>query len=85
MERISQDVALSIINTIRVKCINVITDENTPPGQIEAYNERDKLLAYEEQVVYGLEGDSNTKDIVLDKIERYYSPEVRSYYAKARS
>jgi hypothetical protein len=48
MERISQDVALSIINTIRVKCINAITDENTLPEQIEAYNERDKLLAYEE-------------------------------------
>jgi hypothetical protein len=81
MERISQDVALSIINTLHVKCVKAITDENTPSELIEEYKERGKLLAYEERVVYGLEGDSQTKEIVLDKVERYYSPEVKAYYA----
>jgi hypothetical protein len=54
---------------------------NLSPDLEQVYKKRAELLAYEELVVYGLEGDSNTKDIVLDKIERYYSPEVKSFYA----
>lgn len=84
MKRMSQDVALSILNTLRVKCINALTsDEVLSPGQREEYEERNKLLAYEEMVVYGMEGDSYTEDIVYDKIDRFYSPEVKAYYGKA--
>jgi len=83
MERMSQDVALSILNTLRVNCMKAMTSKNLSPEQRKEYEERNNLLAYEEMVVYGMEGDSYTEDIVYDKIDRYYSPEVKAYYGKA--
>lgn len=83
MEQISQDVALSVLNTMRVMCIKAIHNDNTPPEEKELLQERNKLLAYEEQVVYGLEGDKKVKDVILDKIIRLYSPEVKAYYAQS--
>ncbi len=81
MGRISQDVALSILNTLRVKCIVALDDDTSlSQEEKEILEERNKLLAYEERVVYGLEGDKKIKEVVLDKIDRFYSPEVKAIY-----
>lgn len=83
MERISQDVALSILNTLRVKCITTLDDNtNLSLAEKEMLEDRNRILAYEEQIIYGLEGDKNIKEIVLDKINRFYSPEVKELYAQ---
>lgn len=81
MERISQDVALSILNTLRVKCIKALDNKNIKPEEEQLLKDRKRILAYEEQVIYGLEGDKEMKDVVYDKIERLYSPEVKAIYA----
>lgn len=82
MERMSQDVALSILNTLQVDCIKAVNNASSVEEK-EALNKRSILLAYEERVIYEMVGDDQTRDILYDKIDRYYSPEVKAIYGKA--
>lgn len=82
MERMSQDVALSILNTVKAWCVKAITYQLVTPEERKQYEDRLKMLTYEEQVVYKLDGDEQIRDVVYDKIERLYSPEVKAHYAK---
>lgn len=84
MERMSQDVALSILNTIKVWCYKVISDTPVTAEEREQYKMRIKILNYEEKVIYEMTGDEQIRDVVYDKIKRLYSPEVKAHYAKIR-
>lgn len=82
MERMSQDVALSALNTIQVWCHKAITDFPVTPEERKQYEDRLKMLAYEEKIIYEMAGDEQIRDVVYDKIERLYCPQIKAHYAK---
>lgn len=79
----SLDVALDIIGTLRMMKIQEITAESNEDKKAELYKELD-MLTIEERIAQGLEQFEGWRDMrlsVMDKIQNYYAPKLRAYYA----
>ena len=82
-KEMSLDVALDIIGTLRMMKIDEISneaDENRKKLLQKEFN----VLTIEERIAQGLEQFEGWKDVrlsVMDKIQNYYAPKLRAYYA----
>ena len=79
----SLDVALDIIGTLRMMKMQEITAESYEDKKAELYKELD-MLTIEERIAQGLEQFEGWRDMrlsVMDKIQNYYAPKLRAYYA----
>lgn len=79
----SLDVALNIIGTLRMMKMQEITAESNEDKKAELYKELD-MLTIEERIAQGLEQFEGWRDMrlsVMDKIQNYYAPKLRAYYA----
>ena len=79
----SLDVALDIIGTLRMMKIDELSKE-TDPIKIEILEKEFNVLTIEERIAQGLEQFEGWKDVrlsVMDKIQNYYAPKLRAYYA----
>lgn len=79
----SLDVALDIIGTLRMMKMQEITAESNEDKKAELYKELD-MLTIEERIAQGLEQFEGWRDMrlsVMDKIQNYYAPKLRAYYA----
>lgn len=79
----SLDVALDIIGTLRMMKMQEITAERNEDKKAELYKELD-MLTIEERIAQGLEQFEGWRDMrlsVMDKIQNYYAPKLRAYYA----
>ncbi len=80
----SLDVALDIIGTLRMMKMKEITAESNEDKKAELYKELD-MLSTEEEIANGLlqfEVSENVRLSVMDKIQNYYAPKLKAYYAK---
>lgn len=83
MEEMSLDVALDIIGTLRMMKMQEITAESNEDKKAELYKELD-MLSTEEEIANGLlqfEVSENVRLSVMDKIQNYYAPKLKAYYA----
>jgi hypothetical protein len=83
MEEMSLDVALDIIGTLRMMKIEEISEEKEENKKAELYKELD-MLSTEEEIANGLlqfEVSENVRLSVMDKIQNYYAPKLKAYYA----
>lgn len=79
----SLDVALDIIGTLRMMKIDEISEEKDENKKELLYKELD-ILTTEEEVANGLlqfEVSENVRLSVMDKIQNYYAPKLKAYYA----
>ena len=79
----SLDVALDIIGTLRMMKMQEITAESNEDKKAELYKELD-ILTTEEEVANGLlqfEVSEKVRLSVMDKIQNYYAPKLKAYYA----
>lgn len=79
----SLDVALDIIGTLRMMKMKEITAESNEDKKAELYKELD-MLSTEEEIANGLlqfEVSENVRLSVMDKIQNYYAPKLKAYYA----
>lgn len=79
----SLDVALDIIGTLRMMKIDEISEEKDENKKELLYKELD-ILTTEEEVANGLlqfEVSEKVRLSVMDKIENYYAPKLKAYYA----
>ena len=72
-KEMSLDVALDIIGTLRMMKIDELSKE-TDPIKIE-------ILEKEFNVLEQFEGWKDVRLSVMDKIQNYYAPKLRAYYA----
>jgi hypothetical protein len=82
-KEMSLDVALDIIGTLRMMKMQEITAESNEDKKAELYKELD-MLTIEERIAQGLEQFEGWRDMrlsVMDKIQNYYAPKLRAYYA----
>lgn len=82
-KEMSLDVALDIIGTLRMMKMQEITAESYEDKKAELYKELD-MLTIEERIAQGLEQFEGWRDMrlsVMDKIQNYYAPKLRAYYA----
>lgn len=82
-KEMSLDVALDIIGTLRMMKMQEITAERNEDKKAELYKELD-MLTIEERIAQGLEQFEGWRDMrlsVMDKIQNYYAPKLRAYYA----
>ena len=82
-KEISLDVALDIIGTLRMMKIDEISEEKDENKKELLYKELD-ILTTEEEVANGLlqfEVSENVRLSVMDKIQNYYAPKLKAYYA----
>ncbi|ADY38186.1 hypothetical protein Bacsa_3665 (plasmid) [Phocaeicola salanitronis DSM 18170] len=82
-DKISLDVALDIIGTLRMMKMKEITAEKDESKKDELYKELD-MLSTEEEIANGLlqfEASDNVRLSVIDKINRLYAPILKAYYA----
>ncbi|UVQ24817.1 hypothetical protein [Bacteroides thetaiotaomicron] len=82
-KEMSLDVALDIIGTLRMMKIDEISEEKDENKKAELYKELD-MLSTEEEIANGLlqfEVSENVRLSVMDKIENYYAPKLKAYYA----
>lgn len=82
-DKISLDVALDIIGTLRMMKMKEITAEKDESKKHELYKELD-MLSTEEEIANGLlqfEASDNVRLSVIDKINRLYAPILKAYYA----
>ena len=80
----SLDVALDIIGTLRMMKIDEISEEKDENKKELLYKELD-ILTTEEEVANGLlqfEVSEKVRLSIMDKIENYYAPKLKAYYAK---
>jgi hypothetical protein len=83
-KEMSLDVALDIIGTLRMMKMKEITAESNEDKKAELYKELD-MLSTEEEIANGLlqfEVSENVRLSVMDKIQNYYAPKLKAYYAK---
>ena len=79
----SLDVALDIIGTLRMMKIDEISEEKDENKKELLYKELD-ILTTEEEVANGLlqfEVSEKVRLSIMDKIENYYAPKLKAYYA----
>ena len=79
----SLDVALDIIGTLRMMKIDEISEEKDENKKELLYKELD-ILTTEEEVANGLlqfEVSEKVRLSIMDKIQNYYAPKLRAYYA----
>ena len=79
----SLDVALDIIGTLRMMKMKEITAETDKAKHTQLYKELD-MLTTEEEIANGLlqfEVSENVRLSVMDKIQNYYAPKLKAYYA----
>ena len=79
----SLDVALDIIGTLRMMKIDEISEEKDENKKELLYKELD-ILTTEEEVANGLlqfEVSEKVRLSVMDKIQNYYAPKLKAYYA----
>lgn len=82
-KEMSLDVALDIIGTLRMMKIEEISEEKEENKKAELYKELD-MLSTEEEIANGLlqfEVSENVRLSVMDKIQNYYAPKLKAYYA----
>lgn len=82
-KEMSLDVALDIIGTLRMMKIDEISEEKDENKKELLYKELD-ILTTEEEVANGLlqfEVSENVRLSVMDKIQNYYAPKLKAYYA----
>lgn len=82
-KEMSLDVALDIIGTLRMMKMKEITAETDKAKQAQLYKELD-MLTTEEKIANGLlqfEVSENVRLSVMDKIQNYYAPKLKAYYA----
>ena len=82
-KEMSLDVALDIIGTLRMMKIDEISEEKDENKKELLYNELD-ILTTEEEVANGLlqfEVSEKVRLSIMDKIENYYAPKLKAYYA----
>lgn len=82
-KEMSLDVALDIIGTLRIMKMQEITAESNEDKKAELYKELD-MLSTEEEIANGLlqfEVSENVRLSVMDKIQNYYAPKLKAYYA----
>ena len=82
-KEMSLDVALDIIGTLRMMKMQEITAESNEDKKAELYKELD-MLSTEEEIANGLlqfEVSENVRLSVMDKIQNYYAPKLKAYYA----
>jgi len=82
-KEMSLDVALDIIGTLRMMKIDEISEEKDENKKELLYKELD-ILTTEEEVANGLlqfEVSEKVRLSVMDKIENYYAPKLKAYYA----
>ncbi len=78
----SLDVALDIIETLRMMKIDEISEEKDENKKELLYKELD-ILTTEEEVANGLlqfEVSEKVRLSIMDKIENYYAPKLKAYY-----
>ena len=83
-KEMSLDVALDIIGTLRMMKIDEISEEKDENKKELLYKELD-ILTTEEEVANGLlqfEVSEKVRLSIMDKIENYYAPKLKAYYAK---
>lgn len=82
-KEMSLDVALDIIGTLRMMKIDEISEEKDENKKELLYKELD-ILTTEEEVANGLlqfEVSEKVRLSIMDKIENYYAPKLKAYYA----
>ena len=82
-KEMSLDVALDIIGTLRMMKIDEISEEKDENKKELLYKELD-ILTTEEEVANGLlqfEVSEKVRISIMDKIENYYAPKLKAYYA----
>lgn len=82
-KEMSLDVALDIIGTLRMMKMKEITAETDKSKHAQLYKELD-MLTTEEKIANGLlqfEVSENVRLSVMDKIQNYYAPKLKAYYA----
>ena len=82
-KEMSLDVALDIIGTLRMMKIDELSKE-TDPIKIEILEKEFNVLTTEEKIANGLlqfEVSENVRLSVMDKIQNYYAPKLKAYYA----
>lgn len=82
-KEMSLDVALDIIGTLRMMKIDEISEEKDENKKELLYKELD-ILTTEEEVANGLlqfEVSEKIRLSIMDKIENYYAPKLKAYYA----
>jgi hypothetical protein len=84
-KEMSLDVALDIIGTLRMMKIDEISEEKDENKKELLYKELDILITdREEEVANGLlqfEVSEKVRLSIMDKIENYYAPKLKAYYA----
>lgn len=79
----SLDVALDIVGTLRMMKIDEISNETDEEKKALLKKEL-SVLNTEEKIANGLlqfEVSENVRLSVMDKIQNYYAPKLRAYYA----
>ena len=82
-KEMSLDGALDIIGTLRMMKIDEISEEKDENKKELLYKELD-ILTTEEEVANGLlqfEVSEKVRLSIMDKIENYYAPKLKAYYA----
>ena len=81
-KEMSLDVALDIIGTLRMMKIDEISEEKDENKKELLYKELD-ILTTEEEVANGLLQFEVSEKVrsIMDKIENYYAPKLKAYYA----
>lgn len=82
-KEMSLDVALDIIGTLLFLKIDEISEEKDENKKELLYKELD-ILTTEEEVANGLlqfEVSEKVRLSIMDKIENYYAPKLKAYYA----
>ena len=82
-KEMSLDLALDIIGTLRMMKIDEISEEKDENKKELLYKELD-ILTTEEEVANGLlqfEVSEKVRLSIMDKIENYYAPKLKAYYA----
>ena len=82
-KEMSLDIALDIIGTLRMMKIDEISEEKDENKKELLYKELD-ILTTEEEVANGLlqfEVSEKVRLSIMDKIENYYAPKLKAYYA----
>ena len=80
----SLDVALDIIGTLRMMKIDEISEEKDENRKKNTDKKELSVLNTEEKIANGLlqfEVSENVRLSVMDKIQNYYAPKLKAYYA----
>ena len=81
-KEMSLDVALDIIGTLRMMKIDEISEEKDE-NRKKILQKELSVLNTEEKIANGLqfEVSENVRLSVMDKIQNYYAPKLKAYYA----